>query len=69
MRRKNEFQNYRKQHKLTQSDITRAIGMPLTTYSTKENGFTEFTLSEAFAIATFLKISVEDLFSMLTSWE
>ncbi|WDU84240.1 helix-turn-helix transcriptional regulator [Caloramator sp. Dgby_cultured_2] len=44
----------RVEHGYTQIDLAKKIGMPVSTYIRKENGYTEFTVSEIQKYALYL---------------
>jgi len=45
-----------------QKELAQKLGISLPTYSFKENGKSEFTLSEAFMIARLFKKPLEEIF-------
>nr|WP_274310502.1 helix-turn-helix transcriptional regulator [Solibacillus daqui] len=53
----------RKEKKLKQSDVARLLNIHAVTYSRKERGDLEFTLSEAFILANFFETTVDSLFA------
>lgn len=53
----------RKENKLNQKDVARELGIHSVTYSRKEAGEKEFTLSEAFKLAKMFDTTVDELFS------
>lgn len=64
----NKFIRFRKRMKISQSKLAEVIGVGQATFGKKENGVTEFTLSEAYKLANFLGITIEQLYNMLTDW-
>lgn len=51
----NKVLGYRKMYKLNQSVLAKELNIGLNTYSFKENGKTEFTLSEMRKLTLFFK--------------
>lgn len=51
----NKLVGYRKMYGLNQSDIAKVLKIGVNTYSFKENGKTEFNISEIRKITTLLK--------------
>ncbi|OEC03478.1 hypothetical protein GY31_01730 [Lysinibacillus sphaericus] len=52
----------RKENRLKQKDVAKYIGIHVCTYSRKETGEKEFTLSEAFKLAEMFDTTVDKLF-------
>ncbi|MGE7667395.1 helix-turn-helix transcriptional regulator [Ureibacillus composti] len=52
----------RKERKLKQRDVAKILSIAPETYSKKENGDKDFTLSEAFLLADFFNTTVDFLF-------
>ncbi|PJO45137.1 helix-turn-helix transcriptional regulator [Lysinibacillus xylanilyticus] len=52
----------RKENKLNQKDVAKELGIHSVTYSRKEAGDKEFTLSEAFKLAEIFETTVDELF-------
>lgn len=52
----------RKSRDLTQDDLANYLNIVKKTYANKENGKTQFTSDEMFALARFFKRSIEDIF-------
>lgn len=52
----------RKENRLHQTDVARVLGIHAVTYSRKETGDKEFTLSEAFKLAEMFETTVDELF-------
>lgn len=57
----NKVLGYRKMYKLNQSVLAKELNIGLNTYSFKENGKTEFTLSEMRKLTLFFKQYNPDL--------
>lgn len=53
----------RKEKQLKQTEVARLINIHSTTYSKKERGELDFTLSEAFILADFFETTVDSLFA------
>lgn len=53
--RQNKLVGYRKMFGLNQSDVAKILNIGLNTYSFKENGITEFNISEIREITKLLK--------------
>ena len=53
----------RKENRLKQSDVAKKLHIHAVTYSKKESGKLEFTLSEAFALSELFQSPVENLFN------
>lgn len=49
-------------HDYKQKDMAKILGITPTTYSLKENGKREFTLSEAIKISQLFNMSIEEIF-------
>lgn len=45
-----------------QEEVAEMLGITLTTYSKKENGKSDFTISEAKKLATFFDCTIEEIF-------
>ena len=52
----------RKEKGVTQKEMASLIGLSSDGYKNKERGKTEFKLSEAFTIAKFFELPVEEIF-------
>lgn len=66
---KNKLYYYRKYKKeLTQSEVAKKTGIPVPSYSHKERGISEFSLSEAISVAKAFDITVERLHELLTTY-
>lgn len=52
----------RKENRLKQKDVARELGIHSVTYSRKETGEKEFTLSEALKLAEMFDTTVDELF-------
>ncbi|MEY9975771.1 helix-turn-helix transcriptional regulator [Lysinibacillus sp. RC79] len=52
----------RKENRLKQKDVARKLDIHSVTYSRKETGEKEFTLSEAFRLAEMFDTTVDELF-------
>ena len=52
----------RKENRLKQKDVARELDIHSVTYSRKESGEKEFTLSEAFRLAEIFETTVDELF-------
>ena len=52
----------RKENRMKQVEVAKKIGMHSVTYSRKERGELDFTLSEAFALSEMFGVSIEKLF-------
>ena len=52
----------RRENKLKQKDVAKELGIHVCTYSRKETGEKEFTLSEAFKLADMFNTTVDELF-------
>lgn len=52
----------RYKNKLKQQDIAEKLGISETTYNRKENGNSEFTISEAKQISDILNVSINEIF-------
>lgn len=48
--------------KLSQRELAEKLGISTKSYSQKENGIHDFTLTELFGICTILKCSISDIF-------
>lgn len=46
-----------------QEDVAEMLGITLTTYSKKENGKSDFTITEAKKLASFFSCTIEEIFS------
>lgn len=53
----------RKENRLKQKDVARELGIHSVTYSRKETGEKEFTLSEALKLAEMFDTTVDELFN------
>lgn len=53
----------RKENKLKQADVAKILHIDKQTYYLKENGKSEFTISEAKKLATYYDCSIDELFS------
>lgn len=53
--KQNKLIGYRKMFGLNQSDVAKALNIGINTYSFKENGKTEFNISEIRSIMSILK--------------
>ena len=63
----NKLIGYRKMFGLNQSDVAKVLNIGINTYSFKENGKTEFNISEAKAITNLLKeynpkLTIDEIF-------
>lgn len=58
----NKLKSQRALNECTQSDIAKMLGISVTSYSCKESGKKDFTLSEAKKIADYFKITIDKLF-------
>ena len=45
-----------------QEEVAEMLGITVTTYSKKENGKSDFTISEAKKLATFFDCTIEEIF-------
>lgn len=52
----------RKERRLKQSDVARKLNIHSVTYSRKERGELDFSLSEAFTLARMFDTTVDELF-------
>lgn len=52
----------RREKRLKQKDLAEILNIHSVTYSRKERGELEFTLNEAFILADYFKVSIEELF-------
>lgn len=52
----------RRENRLKQTDMAKKLKITNVTYSKKENGKAEFTLSEAFLLADYFGMTVDELF-------
>lgn len=52
----------RRENRLTQEQVAKAIGMTKQTYCSKESGKRDFTLKEAKLLAKLFKKTLDDLF-------
>lgn len=52
----------RKENKLNQKDLAKELGIHSVTYSRKETGEKEFTLTEALKLADLFDTTVDELF-------
>lgn len=52
----------RKENRLHQVDVAKVLGIHSVTYSRKETGDKEFTLTEAFKLAKMFDTTVDELF-------
>lgn len=59
---KNNLKSYRAKAGLTQGEVAKKIGIAPNSYSFKENGKREFTLSEAKAIADIFGDTIDKIF-------
>lgn len=53
----------RRENRIKQTEIAKELNIANSTYSLKESGKAEFTLSEAFFLSKKFGISVDELFS------
>lgn len=53
----------RKENGVTQSDLAKLLGISKNSYSSKEQGKTDFKISEMFKIANHFKKSISDIFT------
>ena len=63
----NKLVGYRKMFGLNQSDVAKVLNIGINTYSSKENGNTEFNISEVKAITNLLKeynpkLTIDEIF-------
>lgn len=47
---------------MRQKDLAKLIGIPVTTYSSKENGIRKFTIEEAVKISDIFKCDIREIF-------
>ena len=47
---------------MRQQDLAKLIGIPATTYSSKENGTRKFTIEEAVKISDIFKCDIREIF-------
>lgn len=47
---------------LTQKEVAKLMEMPTSTYRKKEQGYTEFTISEALKVSSILNKKIEEIF-------
>lgn len=59
---KNKIKEYRKERKLTQDDLAKAVDVTRQTIISLENGRYIASLQLAFRLAKFFNIRIEDLF-------
>ncbi|MDS1004988.1 helix-turn-helix domain-containing protein [Clostridium sporogenes] len=52
----------RELHGLTQTDVSKLLGISLHSYCNKENGKLKFTLNEAKQLSDLFKLSIEEIF-------
>ena len=57
-----KLRGMRAEHKLTMADMAKIIGTSELTYSKKERGITDFSLSEAARIAESFGVEISDIF-------
>lgn len=58
----------RKENRLKQVDIAKKLDIHSVTYSRKETGEKEFTLTEALKLAEIFETTVDDLFGSESKW-
>ncbi len=59
---KNRIKEYRKQNKITQDDLARAVDVTRQTIISLENGKYNASLMLAHKIAVYFKVKIEDIF-------
>jgi len=59
---KNRIAELRKQHKVTQEELAKAVGVTRQTIISLENGRYNASLLLAYKIARFFKLSIENVF-------
>lgn len=52
----------RKENGLTQKDVAALIGIHVDSYCSKENGKREFTADEMFALSSYFKLQLDQIF-------
>ncbi|RXM79613.1 transcriptional regulator [Clostridium tetani] len=57
-----KLKSLRAKHGDTQMDLSEFLGIRVSTFNFKENGKTEFTLSEAYKIAKKYNCTIEEIF-------
>lgn len=57
-----KLKHLRKVYNVRQEDLAKYLKIALKTYSNKEMGITKFTSDEMFALASYFKRSIEDIF-------
>lgn len=62
MKNNNKLAAYRKLHNLKQEDVAKMLNMSKVSYSYKENGKREFSLSEAKTLADYFGVTIDSLF-------
>lgn len=56
------LKGYRAKHNITQEEIANKLGISVVAYRNKENGHTQFTLSEVKTISDLFKANIKDIF-------
>lgn len=62
MEKNYQLKSIRVRNKLTQSDMAKAMNVPVSTYCQKENGQRKFTLEEAWEISNILGEAIDNIF-------
>lgn len=65
---RNRLYHLRREKGILQKDMAKLVNLPYRTYTYKERGEGEFTLSEAVTIAKELNITTDELYELLTTY-
>ncbi|WP_430885231.1 helix-turn-helix transcriptional regulator [Fusibacter sp. JL216-2] len=62
-----DLRGLRAKYKMNQENMAEILGISIATYQRKENGDSQFSLKEAYAIANFFEKSIDDIFHAVST--